>query len=696
MHRLTTIGILVICAVAIIGFGESPVVSLARAQTQSRQMTEAGGSPSTNDLQRAIAIDRYNIAATSGAARGEVIYYYKCWVCHNDYTRTSGSPAPGLKDLYKRPKLGSGQPVNDDTVTQQIRNGSAGMPSFRHSMTDADIADLLSYLRDKCCYQEINPPANPWYRASASNATGAPQGKSNLRGGPRGVVRTAAGAPLEGVMVQLIGPNAVRTTVYTNQDGQYEFPQLPSASYTLRIPRPIEFLPYQREAVRVDGAAKLGDIVIERRSETDYLPPTAEVYSQLTDAEMLWNIAGTGQEKQTISRMCGEGCHSYQQIFRNRFDERSWRLMLDRMLHYSGSPLINRGRARGEPEQEELLVNWLARVRGPDSKDAPLRVFPRPHGPATRAVITEYELPRVLLTPHDVSGDSKGNIWYSSHRTPYMGKLDPATGIVKEYQVPPTTAGVLPGTHRIQVDKHDVVWASENWAHTLVKFDPVTEKFAKVGIPSEAPVNSPMGGNLTVAPDGFVWKAQQKAVLKFDPQTGKVVQRIPFTINLDSPYDNIITDDGNFWAGGSASGGGDSMEILDIRTGKLTEVHSFSKDSTAARGGFDPQGNPWFGGRGGMLLELDAKAAQIREYWPPTPYVTFYEAMPDKNGEVWAGELHGGRFVRYNPKTDRWVEYVLPEPYSHDRRTWIDNSTNPVTVWYVDHNNYLVRIQPRE
>ncbi len=65
-------------------------------------------------------------------------------------------------------------------------------------------------------------------------------------------------------------------------------------------------------------------------------------------------------------------------------------------------------------------------------------------------------------------------------------------------------------------------------------------------------------------------------------------------------------------------------------------------------------------------------------------------------GEVWAGALHGGRMVRFNPKEDRWIEYVLPEPYSHDRRTWIDNSTTPVTVWYVDHNGYMVRVQPRQ
>jgi hypothetical protein len=28
--------------------------------------------------------------------------------------------------------------------------------------------------------------------------------------------------------------------------------------------------------------------------------------------------------------------------------------------------------------------------------------------------------------------------------------------------------------------------------------------------------------------------------------------------------------------------------------------------------------------------------------------------------------------------------------------SWIDNSTDPVTVWYVDHEGWIVRIQPLE
>jgi len=137
--------------------------------------------------------------------------------------------------------------------------------------------------------------------------------------------------------------------------------------------------------------------------------------------------------------------------------------------------------------------------------------------------------------------------------------------------------------------------------------------------------------------------------------------------------------------------------MLDIETGKMLNLNSGAHMMTAKRGGFDPYGNTWWGGADGALIELNAKAARIEEYWPPIaphPYTDFYEAMPDKNGEVWAGVLHGRQMLRFDPKTSRWSAYQMPEPYSYDRRTYIDASTHPVTVWYVDYNGYLVRVQP--
>ena len=120
--RRSIIADLAIFALAIL-VGPGAVANLAQAQTAARAVA------ATNDLQRSFEIYNYNVAATSGAQRGEVIYYYKCWVCHNDYTLAAGSPAPTLKGVFKREHLRTGDPVNDTTVANQIRNGSAQMPA---------------------------------------------------------------------------------------------------------------------------------------------------------------------------------------------------------------------------------------------------------------------------------------------------------------------------------------------------------------------------------------------------------------------------------------------------------------------------------------------------------------------------------------------------------------------------------------
>jgi streptogramin lyase/mono/diheme cytochrome c family protein len=651
-----------------------------------------------DEHQRSAEIYGMTTTAASGSQRGEEIYYYKCWFCHNQYAKTG----PPLKDLYKRPTLMLGAPVNDQAVADKIRSGGPAMPAYRHTLNDADIADLIAYFRsEKCCFEGDEPPPNPRYRG-ASGAQPVSAATRETRGGARGTVRTIKGEPLEGILVQLVSPKtAIRTTVSTNEEGRYEFPVLETGLYTLRIARPLEFKPYVKESVKIDGAAQLEAIVLQRVSETEVLPPTTDILAQLTGAEWMLNLPSTGEEKRTFALSCGFGCHSYQQIFRTRYDEDSWRLIVRRMTRGAGSPLINirpvtpqtRGRSgRPVPEEEEIIIKWLARVRGPDAKDLPVHHFPSPRGVSTRVVVTEYELPRKLLAPHDVHGDSKGNIWYTPHRSPYLGKLDPRTGAIREYRVP-DTPGALPGTHRVWVDKADIVWVSENWSHKLTRFDPRTEQFKQFAFETDDPLNSPGFSNFHMDSDGFVYETAYRHVVRMDSRSGKVVQKFPFT-RINSTYDNIVSFDDRYWSGGQT--GTNLLGLLDRKTGRLSELETRTPVSSPARGAFDLQGNAWFGGRGGMLIKLDPKTQRITEYYPPIPFVTFYEAMPDKNGEVWAGALHAGRMLRFNPRTERWIEYLMPEPYSHNRRTWIDNSTTPVTIWYVDHNGYLVRIQPLE
>src|SRR2546427_7661436 len=125
--------------------------------------------PPRGSLQRSAEILYFKRFGESGSERGKEIYFYKCWVCHNDYTRAAGTTAPTLRDLYKRPRLISGQPVNDQTVVAKIKNGGPNMPAYQYTLTEQDLADLVAFLREgKCCwedFEEKEPPRNPRYKA---------------------------------------------------------------------------------------------------------------------------------------------------------------------------------------------------------------------------------------------------------------------------------------------------------------------------------------------------------------------------------------------------------------------------------------------------------------------------------------------------------------------------------------------------
>src|SRR5690554_6053557 len=74
--------------------------------------------------------------------------------------------------------------------------------------------------------------------------------------------------------------------------------------------------------------------------------------------------------------------------------------MVTKMTHNTGSLLLHEARPnRVPPEEQDVIVKWLTKVRGPNAKDMDYHLLPGPRGPATKVVITQYELPRLLTAP---------------------------------------------------------------------------------------------------------------------------------------------------------------------------------------------------------------------------------------------------------------------------------------------------------
>ena len=142
-----------------------------------------------------------------------------------------------------------------------------------------------------------------------------------------------------------------------------------------------------------------------------------------------------------------------------------------------------------------------------------------------------------------------------------------------------------------------------------------------------------MGGNWVVAPDGYIWKARSGLVVKVDPETGQYREQYLLQ-HATRTYGSAVSKDGNYFAGGGWPT--DWVVLLDMRTGKVTEIETRTRNQGPGRGAFDPFGNGWFGGKGGALVKIDPKTLRVKEYFAPTIYGSYYEANADKNGEIWA------------------------------------------------------------
>ena len=89
-------------------------------------------------------------------------------------------------------------------------------------------------------------------------------------------------------------------------------------------------------------------------------------------------------------------------------------------------PLVN-----GRPNP--LAVSGFDRFRHSKTHSFELKGFARPKGVGTKVVITEYDLPRRTMQPHDVIVDGTGTIWAGNFGENSLIKLDVKTGKVTEY-----------------------------------------------------------------------------------------------------------------------------------------------------------------------------------------------------------------------------------------------------------------------
>jgi len=79
--------------------------------------------------------------------RGHDVFQEKCGICHFD-TSEAKKIGPGLKGLNKRGTFSvNGNKVTDENLKTWIENGDSLMPPFKEALEEAQIKDVIAYVK---------------------------------------------------------------------------------------------------------------------------------------------------------------------------------------------------------------------------------------------------------------------------------------------------------------------------------------------------------------------------------------------------------------------------------------------------------------------------------------------------------------------------------------------------------------------
>jgi len=277
-----------------------------------------------------------------------------------------------------------------------------------------------------------------------------------------------------------------------------------------------------------------------------------------------------------------------------------------------------------------------------DKWSYPLKTLARPRGRATRVLITEYDLPRRAISPHDVVIDAAGLAWYSNFAENTLGRLDPRTGAHTEFTYPAIKPGAAKGALALEPDRDGNWWLATMFQTGLVRFNVKDSTFKVFPLPTD--LNNSEAQQSMVMPhkshvDGKVWTTEigRQVILRLDIASGKYELIDPFKYMPEgtnhSPY-GLAADDGNNLF--LMDFGDEVIARMDAKTLQTTIYPTPTPRSRPRRAMMDGKGRVWFAEfAANKVAMFDPVKERFREWDVPTPYTYPYDVFLDKNGELW-------------------------------------------------------------
>jgi virginiamycin B lyase len=345
-----------------------------------------------------------------------------------------------------------------------------------------------------------------------------------------------------------------------------------------------------------------------------------------------------GPGKDIVQSTCS-ACHSLARFTNSGYTPEDWKTVISMMINV-GAPLT--------PEQIPVVTAYL-------TKNYPEKPAPRPvlvEG-SVKVSFHEWQVPTPGSRPHDPLAAPDGSIWYSGQMANVLGRLDPMTGKIKEYPLPPMT-----GPHGLTFDQAGMIWYTANFGGYIGRLDPATGAVKQYPLP-DADARDPH--TPLFDRNGILWFTVQSANLlgRLDPKTG-AIRLVASPTPRSNPYGMVINSKGVPFFD---EFGANKIGSIDPATMEIREYVLPRAATRPRRIAITSDDMIWYGDYAqGFLGRLDPKTGAVTE-WPSPggPHSRPY-GMTALDDVIWYSEsgVKPNTLIRFDPKTETFESWVIP------------------------------------
>ncbi len=496
-----------------------------------------------------------------------------------------------------------------------------------------------------------------------------------------GSVQGPDGKPFMGAFVVAENTqNKMTVSVLSDAQGRYRIGNLPAATYTVQITA-IGYASDPRTEVRLTG---------EQKASFDFALQKKRVrWSDLSTYQGRQLLPKTKDHdlshRDNFFTTCFQSCHSFQKRMAsdtasNTWDANGWR---QRVIYMRDVMMEGR---RFSDETLEDFVSYLTTAFGPDSpkpqspEDMPeYKSLVRPFSAgAMNIAYVEYDFAAPSgMGPWSAVEDKDGMIWI-----PYYGRgnevvrLDPKTAELTRFPLPFAKKA---GIHSAIPGPDGTVWFTEAALGRIGRLNPLTREITEYQNKPLADGTRTGAHTIRVDERGFVWASGGPAISMFDPKTEQFRH-----FDLGATYGNVVGRNGDQWFTSFRDDG---------PIGRITKDGVLSKFYPPTKGKpqrlqVDSDGIVWFSERrGGKIGRFDPKTETFREFQLPGPESSPYAIGIDRDHMIWYSSHEQDTLGRLDPKTGEVVEYPYPHSEISMREFFLDSQGR---MWYASSVNNKV------